>query len=187
MTDPTAGPFLFDTSAASYLARSAESADRQWVQGYGARSFICISVVTVLERVRGYALAWERADPSRRPQVNQDRLDYLASLEEPGVKVLALSVAEMVVAGQLMALWPTPPSPPRRSHRRVESRQDRLSRWRFDILTAATALVAGLPLVHNNPVDFETLRAGIERSPERFPGVGPLNLILVKRLWPVPA
>ena len=58
------------------------------------------------------------------------------------------------------------------------SELERLRRWRFDILIAATALVAGLPLVHHNPEDFESLRRVVERWPDRFPGVGPLNLIL---------
>jgi hypothetical protein len=35
---------------------------------------------------------------------------------------------------------------------------------------------------HHNPRDFERLQAVIERVPERFPGVGPLNLISVRRL-----
>jgi len=75
------------------------------------------------------------------------------------------------LTAELMALCPTPPSPPRRSHPRVESRQERLSRWRFDILIAATAMVTGFPLIHHNPQDFENLRGIIERFPERFPGV----------------
>lgn len=49
-------------------------------------------------------------------------------------------------------------------------------------MIAATALVHGLPLIHNNPQDLEPLHALIERMPERFPGVGPLNLISVRRL-----
>jgi hypothetical protein len=59
----------------------------------------------------------------------------------------------------------------------VESRSDRLSRWRFDATIAATALVARAPLIHNNPEDFETIRSAIERSPGRFPGLGPLELL----------
>jgi len=51
-----------------------------------------------------------------------------------------------------------------------------------DVMIAATALVYNLPLIHNNPRDFEPLRAVIERLPERFPGLCPLNLISVKRL-----
>jgi hypothetical protein len=55
-------------------------------------------------------------------------------------------------------------------------------RWRYDILIAATSLAAGLTLVHFNPQDFETIRMAIETSPERFPTLGPLNLVSVLRL-----
>lgn len=44
-------------------------------------------------------------------------------------------------------------------------------------MIAATALVADLMLIHNNPEDFEAVRSAIERSPERFPKLGPLKLI----------
>jgi predicted nucleic acid-binding protein len=82
-----------------------------------------------------------------------------------------------VVAGEIMALLPEPPTPPRRSHQLVESRQERLARWRFDGMVAATALVARMPLIHNNAGDFESIRGAIERSPERFPNLGPLELV----------
>jgi hypothetical protein len=45
------------------------------------------------------------------------------------------------------------------------------------VTIAATTLVAGMALIHNNPSDFESIRAAIEISPERFPGLGPLQLI----------
>ncbi|HXI39848.1 MAG TPA: hypothetical protein VNH83_07710 [Bryobacteraceae bacterium] len=35
-------------------------------------------------------------------------------------------------------------------------------------MIAATALVYELPLIHNNPQDFERLTGLIERMPERF-------------------
>ena len=76
-----------------------------------------------------------------------------------------------------MARVPEPPSPPRRTHRLAESRQERLVRWRLDAIIASTALVAGLLLIHNNPADFEAIRGAIENSPRRFPGLGPLNLV----------
>jgi hypothetical protein len=85
-------------------------------------------------------------------------------------------------AAELAAMLPQPPSPLKRSHRIAESRQERLFRWRCDILIAATALVANMPLVHHNPQDFETIRMAIETSPERFPALGPLNLVSVLRL-----
>jgi hypothetical protein len=66
MVDPASEPFLFDTSAESWLAR----------------------------------------------------VGYLG--------------ASAVVAAELMAAVPDPPTPPRRSHKLAESRQQRLSRWRVD-------------------------------------------------------
>ena len=124
---------------------------------------------------------WGWGDPAREthlPDAPLDRLRAALGAEARRAEPVAL---EDVVLGE-----------PRLSGKLVERlgsllgadwvRQDRLSRWRFDIMIAATALVNGLPLIHNNPQDFEPLRGLIERMPERFPGVGPLNLISVKRL-----
>jgi predicted nucleic acid-binding protein len=91
--------------------------------------------------------------------------------------VWPLDGAIAVIAGEIMSLLPDPPTPPRRSHHLAESRQERLARWRFDGMIAATALVARMPLIHNNAADFEAVRSAIERSPGRFPGLGPLELI----------
>jgi hypothetical protein len=44
-------------------------------------------------------------------------------------------------------------------------------------MIGATALVAKIPLIHNNAGDLESIRSAIERSPERFPNLGPLELI----------
>jgi hypothetical protein len=77
---------------------------------------------------------------------------------------------------------PQPPSSTKRSHRVVEVPQERLFRWRCDILIAATALAAAMPLVHHNPRGFETIRMAIETSLEKFPTLGPLNLVSVLRL-----
>jgi predicted nucleic acid-binding protein len=134
---------------------------------------IHLSAVTVMERIRGYSLLWRHAEAAKREHVEAARVSYLRNLR----RVLPLDTAIATVAGEIMALLPEPPTPPRRSHRLVESRQERLSRWRFDGMIAATALVARLPLIHNNAIDFESIRSAIEASPQRFPNLGPLELL----------
>jgi hypothetical protein len=49
-------------------------------------------------------------------------------------------------------------------------------------MIAATALIAGMTLVHNNAGDFESIRGAIETSPGRFPKLGPLELIRCESL-----
>ena len=137
-----------------------------------------VSAITVMERIRGFALLLKRDAPERRAAIDLTRKAYLDSL---GV-VIPVDAPVALYAGELAALLPQPPTPPKRSHRALESRQDRLFRWRCDIMIAATALVAAMPLVHHNPQDFETIRMAIETSPHRFPTLGPLNLVSVLRL-----
>jgi predicted nucleic acid-binding protein len=114
----------------------------------------------------------------RQAQIAFARQAYLDALGT----VWPIDVAVALVAAELVALLPQPPTPPKRAHRMAESRQERLARWRFDILIAATALVTTMPLIHDNPEDFEAIRTAIEISPERFPDLGPLNLIRTLRL-----
>jgi predicted nucleic acid-binding protein len=178
MVDPASGPFLFDTSAESWLARSRDSAVRKWLRAYLARHQVHVSSITVLERIRGYALVWRAATPERRLHIESARIAYLRELG----RVWAVDAGVAVVAAEIMALVPEPPSPPRRTHRLAEPRQERLVRWRLDAIIASTALVAGMLLIHNNPADFETIRGAIERSPRRFPGLGPLKLVGCGRL-----
>jgi predicted nucleic acid-binding protein len=173
MLSPASGPFLFDTSAESWLARSHDPAVRGWFREYLSLYPVHISALTVVERIRGYALLWRRAQEKRREDIETARLAYLHALGQ----VWPLDAAVGVVAGEIMALLPHPPTPPRRMHRLAESRQERLVRWRFDGMIAATALVAGMPLIHNNPADFESIRSAIEVAPRRFPHIGALQLI----------
>ncbi|PWU01801.1 MAG: hypothetical protein C5B51_22020 [Terriglobia bacterium] len=178
MLDPASGPFLFDTSAESRLARYEEIAVREWFRGYLSHHIIHVSAVTVIERIRGYALLWRRAAEPRREQIERARIAYLGTLGH----VWPLDAAMGAVAGEIMALVPQAPTPPRRTHQMAEPRQERLVRWRFDCMIAATALVAGMRLIHNNAADFEAIRSAIERSPQRFPGLGPLELVRVEAL-----
>ena len=173
MPRPVAGPYLFDTSAEGWVARNANPKIIRWFREYAGMHEVCVSAVTVTERSRGYSLLWQRSAEDIRLRIEVARVAYLNSLGT----VLPVTTAVAVVAGEIMALVPEAPTPPKRSHRLSESRQERLARWRFDGIIAATALVAGMPLVHNNAADFETIRSAIERSPERFPGLGSLELV----------
>jgi predicted nucleic acid-binding protein len=173
VVDPSSGPFLFDTSAESWLARTKHPGIREWMRAYLSLHQVHVSSVTVLERARGYSLLWRRAPEERRERIEAARIAYLNALGP----VLPLDGAVAAVAGEIMALLPDPPSPPHRSHHLAESCQERLARWRFDGMIAATALVARIALIHHNAVDFEAVRSAIERSPNRFPGLGPLELV----------
>jgi predicted nucleic acid-binding protein len=175
---PGWGPFLFDTSAESWFARVREPVAINWWREYLKRNPVHISSITIFERMRGYAMLWHRADHERRAMVESARVAYLAA----GRKVWPVDAAVSTVAGEIAALIPEPPTPPKRSHRASESRAERLARWRFDGIIAATALVTGMTLLHNNAADFEVIRSGIETNPERFPQLGPLNLIRCGRL-----
>ncbi len=173
MIDPAWGPFLFDTSAESWLARSKDSAVHDWLRHYLRRHRMHVSTATVIERIRGYALLWRGAEEPRRAAIEAARLAYLEQLG----RVWPLDAGTAVIGGELLALLPHPSTPPRRAHQLMESRQDRQARWRFDVLIAATALAARMRLIHNNAEDFEAIRGAVERAPERFPGLGPLELM----------
>jgi predicted nucleic acid-binding protein len=178
LLDPALGPFLFDTSAESWIARSANPAVQNWFWAYLRLHRVHVSAITVLERMRGYRLLASRATAEQRTRIEQSREAYLRELG----RVWPVDAAVAVVAAELTALLPDPPSPSRRSHRLVESHRERLVRWRYDIMIASTALVSALPLVHNNAADFEAIRSAVEREPWHFPGLGPLNLHSCVRL-----
>jgi hypothetical protein len=146
-------------------------------RSYGSMHSMHVSAITVMERMRGYALYMHR------------RATRTASL---ALRASGLPRFPRHGGPSMPPLLCTPPNWPPCCRNRLaakalltaslESRQERLFRWRCDILIAATALVAAMPLVHHNPRDFETIRMAIETSPQRFPTLGPLNLVSVLRL-----
>jgi predicted nucleic acid-binding protein len=171
--NPGWGAFLFDTSAESWFARVSEPGAANWWREYLRRNPVHVSSITVFERIRGYAKLWRAADQGRRTAIEAARVAYLAAARQ----VWPIDSATAALAGEIAALIRDPPTSPKRSHRIAESRTERLARWRFDGIIAATALVTGMPLIHNNPSDFEAIRGSIEMDPERFSHVGSLNLI----------
>lgn len=126
---------------------------------YLERHPVHVSTITKFERVRGYALLARDESLSKRQVVERARLDYLADLGS----VWPVDEGVASTAAEICALLPHAPTPPRHAHQFVESRQERLARWRADTIIAAT--------------DFETTRGAIEREPARLPGLGPLKLI----------
>ena len=123
-----------------------------------------VSSVTVTERIVGYSVLWHRSTPQARLGIESARRAYLSNLAD----VVPMDSAIAIVSGEVMGLLPDPPSPPRKSHRSAETRHDRLARWRFDTIIAATALVIGLPLLHNNGVDFEAIAPQSRPIPSGF-------------------
>ena len=118
-------------------------------------------------------MLWRRSGPERQPVIEAARVEYLSHLGN----VLPMDTGVATIAAEISALLPFPQTPAKRTHRAVESKQDRLVRWRADTIIAATALAADMPLIHNNAGDFEAIRGAIERDPQRFPGFGPLQLM----------
>jgi hypothetical protein len=80
MKDPAPGPFLFDTSAERWLATARDPALVRWYREYTSVYMVCVSAVTVMERIRGYALVWHKRPPDRRIEVDLKRINYLNTL-----------------------------------------------------------------------------------------------------------
>ncbi len=69
MVSPAAGPFLFDTSAESWLGRAGEPEVLEWMREYLLRHEVHVSAVTVMERVRGHGLLWRRTEAGKRERI----------------------------------------------------------------------------------------------------------------------
>ena len=108
MTDPASGPFLFDTSAESYLGRPPSEAEADWFVQYTVSFPMYVAVPSVMERARGYYIAIDSADPVRRAEIRHRMLKYIHSVET-GSRVLNLTVPIALVAAQLMSLVLTRP------------------------------------------------------------------------------
>ena len=110
MINPGWGPFLFDTSAESWFARVTEPGAAAWWREYLRRNLVQVSAITVLERIRGYAMLWRSADQERQAAIEAARVAYLAA----GRKVWAVDAPIAALAGEIIAHIPDPPTPPKR-------------------------------------------------------------------------
>ena len=108
----------FDTSAENWLARSEHAGAREWMRAYLLRHEIHLSAITATERIRGCSLLWRRREQDRKEQIEAARVAYLATR----ARILPLDAAIAVVAGEILALLPEPPTVPRRSQRLPGSR-----------------------------------------------------------------
>ena len=108
-----------------------------------SRHRVHISAITVIELDPGYALLLQRPSPDRRAHIDKARRAYIRELDQ----VWPVDAGVAVIAAQIMVLAPHPSGSPRHSRQHLESRQERLARWRLDVLTAATALSARMPLI----------------------------------------
>lgn len=82
MIEPAFGPYLFDTSAEYWLATSNDLTVRRWLAAHVQRHSLYVSAITVMERMRGYALSIQRDPPDRQTLLALKRQEYLDSLGE---------------------------------------------------------------------------------------------------------
>jgi len=107
MIDPASGPFVFDTSAGSYLNRAVSPAEDLWLDRYFARFPMLVSAVTVVERLRGYALLRQQMEQAGRARVETERQQYLLAIEAGRIRVLPLSTEAAKFGAELGSLGPS--------------------------------------------------------------------------------
>jgi hypothetical protein len=78
--DPASGPFIFDTSAESWLEQPGDSEFSRWISAYLSHHSIHVYAITVLERVRGYSSVWQRSAGQKRHIVESAQAEYLSVL-----------------------------------------------------------------------------------------------------------
>jgi predicted nucleic acid-binding protein len=115
---------------------------------------ISITAPTVMEVVRGI-----QATLATRQQISDNRpvpalAWFIRLIASDLVEILSLDRAAAILAGQLRALRPVPPTGARRKGVKPEQRAG----WVLDIQIAACAWTHGREIVTENRRDFEALR-----------------------------
>lgn len=128
---------------------------------------IAITAPTVMEVARGI----QATAASTQRQIGDRPAPALAwfirLLASDLVEILPLDRAAALVAGQLRAMHPSPPTGARRKDVKPEQRAG----WVLDIQTAACAWTHGREIATENRRDFEALRELIARL---YPDTSPL-------------
>ncbi len=106
MIDIGLGPFVFDTSAESWLLRSDVPQVIDWLNRYRTSHPIYVSSATVMERIRGFNLLWQRAEPEKRTRLDVARVAYLDAL----TAVLPIDAAVAVIAAEITTRIIDPPA-----------------------------------------------------------------------------
>jgi len=178
MVDPASGPFLFDTQRRKLAVRSRDAAVRRWLRALPGAAPVHVSSITVLERIRGLrsSVAGRDAGKTGSHRIGQGSA-YLVNSVASGRWTPHRGGRGRDHGTGSRAAEPAAPDP---SACRVQDRN--ACPLALGRIIAATALVAGMLLIHNNPADSRPSAEPIERSPGRFPGLGPLKLVGCGRL-----
>ncbi len=110
---------------------------------------VAITAPTVMEVVRGL-----RTTAANKPHIAPALAWFVRLLASDLVEILSLDRPAAIVAGQLRATHPTPPTGTRRKGVKPEQRAG----WVLDIQIAACAWTNGRQLATENLRDFEVLR-----------------------------
>jgi predicted nucleic acid-binding protein len=123
---------------------------------------IAITSPTVMEVVRGL-----QATAAGRPRIAIALKWFIGLVASDLVEILSLDRPAAIVAGQLRAMQPTPPTGIRRKGVKPEQR----AAWVLDIQIAACAWTHGRQIATENRRDFEALRDLITKL---YPDIPPL-------------
>lgn len=126
---------------------------------------IAVTAPTVMEVVRGL-----QATAAGRPRIAIALKWFIGLVASDLVEILSLDRPAAILAGQLRATRPTPPTGVRRKGVKPEQR----AAWVLDTQIAACAWTHGRQIATENRHDFETLRDLIARL---YPETSPLVVV----------
>jgi predicted nucleic acid-binding protein len=139
--------------------------ERHLLERANAEHPIAITAPTVMEVVRGL-----QATATTRPAIAAALPWFVGFITSDLVEVLSLDRHAAILAGQLRAMQPTPPTGMRRKGAKPEQRAG----WVLDIQIAACAWTHGRQIATHNHNDFNALSGLIAKL---YPDVAPLAVV----------